>query len=466
MIHPSEPPTTYAVIGGGPFGLLAARALRRAGIDFEILERHTAFGGIWDLDNPGSPMYESCHFITSKQLGGYLDFPMGEDVPTYPSRQQVLDYILEFAEAHDFAAGTRFGAEVVRAEPQGEGDGTWWLVTTSDGEERAYRGLFVATGQQWLPFVPAIEGADVFGGEIYHSSRYRSTEQFAGRRVLVVGAGNSGVDIACAAAEYADDAIISTRRDYHWFPKQVFGKPTPDLFTGKAELPVLASLGRKPDRMETIALIMDAIGPMTAYGLPQPTDPIGSTQPIVSDLALHCLTHGLLERRPGVARLRPGGVEFVDGSTAEVDTIVLATGYDIAYPFLPEGAVDMAEGHPVFRHGTFGNVRGLYGIGTLHPSRADAWALFDEFTQLAVADARATLTGENADRMRELREEFEFDLKGDFPYLSTRRNANQAADAPIAAFLEIVSERFGVELPDTDRGGFYREPVAVAEARA
>lgn len=79
-------PTTYLVIGAGPFGLLTARGLQRQGIEADIFERHSDVGGIWDLSNPGSPMYETCHFITSKKLGGYVDFPMPEHYPTYPSR--------------------------------------------------------------------------------------------------------------------------------------------------------------------------------------------------------------------------------------------------------------------------------------------------------------------------------------------------------------------------------------------
>jgi len=198
MTAPTTLPTTYLVVGGGPFGLIAARALQRKGIDFEIIERHTELGGIWDMTDPGSPMYETCHFITSKQLGGYIDYPMPAEYPTYPSK----------------------------AEPVGEHDETTWNVTTSDGETRSYRGILAACGQQWWPYAPTIPGAEDFGGEIYHSSEYRSPEQFVGKKVLVIGAGNSGVDIAVDAAERAGRAIISTRRDYYWFPKQLFGLPT------------------------------------------------------------------------------------------------------------------------------------------------------------------------------------------------------------------------------------------------
>lgn len=457
-------PTTYLVVGAGPFGLLTARGLIRQGIDVEIFERHSDVGGIWDMDNPGSPMYETCHFITSKTLGGYVDFPMPEHYPTYPSRQQVLDYVRNFAREYGLYERTSFNTEVVRAEPVGEGDATYWKVTTADGAEHQFRGIFIACGQQWQPFVPELPGAEDYLGEIYHSSQYRSPKQLEGKRVLVIGAGNSGVDIAVDAAEHADAAFISTRRNYYWFPKQIWGVPTPDLMTGKAPFPNVPMLGRAPGPMEVVELVLAAIGPMSAYGLPEPSDPVGSTHPIVSDSALHCLTHGTLKHRPAIARLTSDSVEFVDGSSEQIDVVVLATGYDMDYPWLPDGAVDYETGHPVFHLGTFGNVRGLYGVGTLHPSRADAWQIFDQLTHLAIADARATLTGENAENLRFLREEYTIDLKDGFPYLDVRRNVNQAADAPLAQLFDDLQHRFGIEMPTTLHGGFFPAPEPAVAA--
>lgn len=451
-------PTTYLVVGAGPFGLLTARGLRHQGIDVEIFERHSDFGGIWDLDNPGSPMYETCHFITSKKLGGYVDFPMPANYPTYPSRQQVLDYVRSFAQMNGLDACTRFNTEVVSAEPVGSGDDTYWKVTTADGAVRSYRGIFAATGQQWDPFVPEIPGANEFRGEIYHSAQYRSPKQFEGKRVLVVGAGNSGVDIAVDAAEHANLALISTRRNYYWFPKQVWGVPTPDLMSGKAPFPEVPAIGHTPDPMEVVSLVLAAIGPMSAYGLPEPTDPVGSTQAIVSDSALHCLTHGLLHHRPAIARLTADSVEFVDGRIDPVDVVVLATGYDIDYPWFPQDAVEYVDGHPIFHLGTFAKIRGLYGVGTIHPSRADAWQLFDQLTHLGIADAKATLTGENVENLRQIREEYTIDLKAGFPYLDVRRNANQAADAPLAQLFDDLRNRFSIDMPTSLHGGFFPAP--------
>lgn len=459
-------PTTYLVVGAGPFGLLTARGLLNQGIDVEIFERNSDVGGIWDIDNPGSPMYETCHFITSKKLGGYVDFPMPEHYPTYPSGQQVLDYVRDFAQTFGLYERTRFNTEVVDARPVGEGESTYWQVTTADGTEHSFRGVFLATGQQWKPFIPQLPGADEFLGEIYHSSRYRSPKQFEGKRVLVVGAGNSGVDIAVDAAEHAQAAFISTRRNYYWFPKQVWGVPTPDLMSGKAPFPSVPlldrTLGRAPEPMEVVELVLAAIGPMSAYGLPDPTDPVGSTQPIVSDSALHCLTHGTLKHRPGIARVTAETVEFVDGTSEAVDVVILATGYDMEYPWLPDGVIEYEEGHPVFHLGTFAKVPGLYGVGTLHPSRADAWQIFDQLTHIAIADAKATLSGDNAENLRKVREEYDIDLKAGFPYLDVRRNVNQAADGPLAQLLDDMQQKFGIAMPTQLHGGFFSAPQRIA----
>jgi cation diffusion facilitator CzcD-associated flavoprotein CzcO len=452
----SAAPQTYAVVGAGPFGLIAARALLRAGIDVEIVERHTHVGGIWDIDNPGSPMYETCHFITSKHLGGFLDYPMPDDYPLYPSWRQVRDYIRAMALDHGLLERTRFGAEVVGAVPATIGGVDAWQVSTADGETRPYRGVVYACGQQWHPFKPEVEGEEDFLGEVITSSRYRSPEQLRGKRVLVVGAGNSGVDIAVDAAQFADRACLSTRRPYHFLPKQVFGVATPDLLTGKVDLPPVPGVGGPLTPQDIAELVLATVGDLGRFGLPVPDAPLGSTQPIVSDLALHCFSHGTLQHRPDVRRFHPDAVEFDDGSVEPVDLVIFATGYDMEIPWLPEGLVEYDRGHPVFHLGSLAlGVPGLYAVGALHPSRADAYALFDQLAQIVVADAVAELTGEGAEVMELIRAEYRPDLRGDFPFIDTRRNANQVDNVQLDRLLDELDERFGIEIPRFDRPGFY-----------
>ncbi|MEV7646706.1 NAD(P)/FAD-dependent oxidoreductase [Arthrobacter sp. NPDC089319] len=452
-----EVPANYLVVGAGPSGLIAARALLKADVEVEIVERHSAPGGIWDIDSAGSPMYETCHFITSKWLGGFLDFPMPDDYPMYPSWRLVLQYIRQMSDAYGLTERTRFGLEVVEARPTLVSDTDAWTVRFSDGSERLYRGVVYAGGQQWLPFKPDFEGEEEFQGAIITGNRYKDPAQFKGKRVLIVGAGNSGVDIAVDAAEHAEAAFLSTRRAYHFLPKQVFGVPTPDLLNGKVDLPSVPGVADGLELIDIINLALSTVGDLSHYGLPKPEGVVlGSTQPIVSDLVLHCFSHGTLKHRPNIKRFHATDVEFDDGSREEIDLVVFATGYDIDIPWLPEGAVDYEAGHPHFHLGGLAlNVPNLYGIGVLHPSRADAWATFDQLAQLVVADIKATLTGENAEALRYIREEFRPNLKGDFPFLDVRRNVNQVDVALLDQLISDLETKFGITVPRRQTPGFY-----------
>lgn len=448
-------PETYCVVGAGPMGLIAARALRRYGIDVEIVERHNRIGGLWDMENPGSPMYETCHFITSRDYGGFIGYPMPADYPDYPSWRQIRDYVRGMAADFGLDALVRFGVEVTDARPVETGAGTYWKVTFDSGEVRDYRGVIYAGGQQWHPFVPRIPGLADFRGRVLHSRDYRATEEFRGKRVLVIGAGNSGVDIAVDAAFHGEKALLSTRRAYHFFPKQVFGIPTPDLVNGKVQLPELPMLsGLTPEQQ--LELVLATVGDLGRFGLPVPDNPVGSTQPIVSNLALHCFAHGLLRPKPDVERVEGSTVRFVDGTTEDVDVIVTATGYDIEIPWLAEGLVPYAEGHPDFHLGSFvDGVPGLYAVGVLHPSVSDAWAVFDQLVQLVAADAHATLTGENAENLRVIRDDYHPDLKADFPFLDVRRNVNQADVVKFRGMIAELATRFGITVPAQDDEEFY-----------
>lgn len=459
-------PITYLVVGAGPCGLIAARAFLRAGIDVELVERHTNVGGIWDIDNPGSPMYETCHFITSKHLGGFADYKMPDHYPIYPHFSLVLRYIESMAEDYGLIERTRFGLNVVKAEPVKCSDVNCWAVTTSDGETRHYRGVVYASGQQWLPFKPEFEGESDFKGEIITGNNYRYTEQLEGKSVLVVGAGNSGVDIAVDAAEHANNAFLSTRRAYHFLPKQVFGVPTPDLLSGKAQLPDVPGIPKNLSIEQLVDLVLATVGDLESYGLPMPKEALGSTQPIVSDLVLHCFTHGTLKRRPNIRRFHKDAVEFEDGSIEKIDLVIFATGYDIEIPWLPEGLLEYEEGHPHFHLGCFArDVQGLYGIGVYHPSRADAWSVFDQLVQVCVADAVAVLTGEGAEKMQYLRHDYNPDLKGDFPYLNVRRNVNQVETFRLNAMIDHLEDEFGIEMPRSEKPGFYDRVLKTAQQR-
>ncbi len=446
-------PTTFAIVGGGPAGLVAARAFLRRGIEVEILERHSALGGIWNMEQPGSPMYRSCNFISSRDYGGFIGYPMPRSYPLYPRWDQIRDYVQSFARAYGLDHRARLGAEVVRAEPMGSPDEPVWRVELGSGDSRDYRGVVVASGAQWQGFVPDIPGLETFTGRAIHSSEYSETSEFSGKRVLVVGAGNSGVDIVVDAAFHGSTAYLSTRRGYWFLPKLMFGAAVPDVIAGHIDFGTGSRL-HGLDAAGRAQAVFEAVGDLTAYGLPAPDHPFGASHPILNNQVLHCLAHGLLEHRPDVRSIDGPTVRFDDDSSVDVDVIVFATGYKAVVPWLPAGVLDYREGHPQAVLGTLvPNQRGLYLAGALHFAE-HTFSIFDRLVQVAAADAESELTGNDREAMARMREEFRPDLSGGFPFLRTARNANQIhIPALEAAFQELAG--YGVEVPRYLDASFY-----------
>jgi cation diffusion facilitator CzcD-associated flavoprotein CzcO len=185
-----------------------------------VVEREGDVGGIWDASLPHSPVYRSAHMISSKPLTEFPDFPMPREYPDYPSHKQALAYLRAYARQLGLYEHIRFGHTVELAERTAGGE---WSLRFSDGSARTYTGLVVAAGVHWIPSTPEVPGR--FDGEIIHSCRYKTPEICADKRVLVVGAGNSGCDIAVEASHHAARTFLSVRRGYHYIPKYAFGRP-------------------------------------------------------------------------------------------------------------------------------------------------------------------------------------------------------------------------------------------------
>ncbi|HUR20340.1 MAG TPA: NAD(P)-binding domain-containing protein [Vicinamibacterales bacterium] len=314
------------IIGAGPCGLLAAAALKKRGIPFEIVDAGRQPGGIWDIDRDATPMYDSAHFISSRQLSGFPDFPMPESYPDYPRHDKILEYIQAFARHHDLERHITFG---VRVESPVRHDNGGWTVTLNTGDARQCSALCVATGTTWQPRVPDVPGQ--FKGEAYHSFHYRSPKEFEGKRVLIVGGGNSGADIACDAARSARAAFISLRRGYYFIPKFIFGQPSDVFAHSGPQLPRWLE-----ERAFGFLMNRILVGNLTKYGLQKPDHPILRSHPILNTQILHYLGHGDIEARRDIKFLDGHTVHFVDGRSEEIDLIVWATGYDKRFPFLPE----------------------------------------------------------------------------------------------------------------------------------
>ncbi len=322
MVHAS-----YAVIGAGPSGLAAGRALQRAGLPWQGYECHTDVGGLWDIDAPRSTVYESAHLISSKTTTEFTEHTMPPEVADYPSHRELLAYFHSYADRFGLREHYRFGVEVVRVDPEGP-DGPGWRLTYRDGQQEVstrHTGIIVANGTLSEPAVPRLPGH--FDGQILHSSAYKSPQLFAGQRVLVVGAGNSGCDIVVDAVHHAASVDISVRRGYHFVPKYLLGRPADTLNRGRPLPP------RLKQALDT-RLLRLVTGDPTRFGLPAPDHKLYESHPVVNSLILHHLGHGDVGVRADVARLDGDAVVFRDGARHSYDLIVLATGYRLHYPFL------------------------------------------------------------------------------------------------------------------------------------
>ncbi|MEO1231591.1 MAG: NAD(P)-binding domain-containing protein [Myxococcota bacterium] len=363
---------TVCVVGGGPAGMAAARSLLNAGLAFDVYERHTDVGGLWDQSNPGSPVYDSAHFISSKTQSHFHDFPMPDYYPDYPSHHQILSYMRDFADAYDLRRHVHFGCGVARAERCEDG----WRITPERGEPKTYGALICATGTNWTPSMPRYPG--VFSGEIRHSQSYRSSAELRGRRVLVVGAGNSGVDIACDAAHSAQYATISMRRGYHFIPKHIFGVPADAFAAHGPQLPMWL------EQRAFGALLRLLTGDLTRLGLRKPDHRLFETHPIMNTQLLHYLAHGDISAKPDIERFEGKTVHFTDGTAEDFDLIICATGYRWSIPYVDAGCFKWTGGRPdLYMNLMSREDPRLYALGYME-TNGGAYKLFDQMADLIV----------------------------------------------------------------------------------
>jgi amino acid transporter len=424
----------YCLVGGGPSSMVMARALVKEGVPFDWYEKHGEFGGIWDMDNPTSPMYESAHFISSKYTSGFYGLPMPQDFPDYPTWRQIRDYIRIFARTYGLYEHITFNTEVTDARLL---EGDRWEVTTSAGVTREYDGLICAPGVTWHPSQPRLAGQDGFAGEIRHSVTFRDSMEFRERRVLIVGAGNSGVDIACDAAAQASQAFLSVRRGYRFVPKHIGGLPTDAVLGGLFEAPRVMSLSGNVNE-----LIDAVVGDLTRLGLPAPDHDALASHPIMNTQVLHHLAHGDLIAKPDIDHLTETGVVFSDGSTEEIDFILMATGYEYRIPFINPDLLTWKSGHPQLYLNVYSReVDSLYVLGFIEFADA-AYKRFDEMAQLVAMDIRARETGIHREELLALKARDRPDLSGGIDYIDSPRHANYVESHAYQAYLAELRDRF------------------------
>ena len=317
---------SVCVIGAGPSGITAVKHLIQVGItNIVCYDKNDQVGGNWiySPDPSHSSVYETAHIISSKKLSQYHDFKMPEEYPDYPNHKLLLKYFQDYADHFGVTKYIQFKTEVQKAELQADES---WIVTLKDGTGKSFDYLLVASGHHWNPSMPSIPGT--FTGEIMHSHYYKSHLPYKGKKVLVIGAGNSACDISVDISRHAAFTAISWRRGYYVFPKIVFGQPG-DVFASKTMF--------LPLRIRRILYRITyklTVGNNAKYGLPKPDHKVLSSHPILNSQFLNHLRHCDIHPRKDVKEFNGKMVTFTDGTQEEYDNIIMGTGYKISIPYI------------------------------------------------------------------------------------------------------------------------------------
>lgn len=373
------------VIGAGPAGLAVSACLRQAGLPHLVVEREAGVAPTWQRH------YDRLHLHTSKRLSGLPLSPWRSEIPTYPSRAQVVDYLQSYAKQHQVEP--RFGLEVQRVRREGER----FRVETSAGIIKP-RLVVVATGYNGVANWPAFKGLETFQGSVIHTQVYKNAQPYLGKPTLVVGCGNSGAEIALDLAEHGVDVAMVVRGPVHVIPRDLLGRPTQETGVLLSSLP----LGVRDAIVSGIMRL--AVGDLSRWGIVRPK--VGPNRMIVDSGRIPLLDIGTIAKvkqgnirvLPGVAEVFADGVRFVDGSTHPFEAIILATGYTLGLERIIEGFETIADsrGRP-HRFGQETGIPGLFFVGFKNPPTGALREIALEAPRVAAA-IRQKIEGDQAAR--------------------------------------------------------------------
>jgi cation diffusion facilitator CzcD-associated flavoprotein CzcO len=341
-----------AVIGAGAAGITAIKALIDEGVGVVGYDRADRVGGLWVFQSTSglSPAYASLHLNTSKGRTEFADFPMPAEWEDYPAATKVAQYLADYADTFGVTERIRFSTTVERVEKvhDAQTGAEMWEVESVDAAGRThldhYDAVIVSNGHNWDPKWPSPQYPGTFTGAQMHAHDYRTSEVFRGKRVMVVGIGNSAMDIAVDASYVAQDVLLSSRSGSWIVPKYLFGRPA-DATNGLLSVLPWRVRQALAQRMLTLA-----VGTPQSYGLPAPAQGLFQNHPTISDTILHRITHGEVRPVTGVERFDGERVVLTDGRVEDVDIIVWATGYRVTIPFLSSDHLgDDAEALPLYK---------------------------------------------------------------------------------------------------------------------
>jgi putative flavoprotein involved in K+ transport len=352
--------TQIAIVGGGPAGLSTAAALAKAGEKPLVFDRNERVGASW------LQRYDRLHLHTTRAFSGLAHFPIPRSYPKYLSREMYAEYLQTYAHKLGLDAVLGCNVETIRTAPAAEDGRPAFELETPSGSVRAST-VVVATGMFGEPITPAFAALDDFRGTTLHASAYTSGRTFAGKRILVVGLGNTGAEIAADLVEQGAGFVAASvrtappvvLRDLLGVPVQLFG-----IALSRVPPPIADRIGRTLSRL--------AIGDLSRYGLPPPAwFPFSARRiPVIDVGFLHHLKRGRIAVRPNVTRFSKPGVVYADGRAEDFDAVIFATGYRTGLEHVLQIPDLLDEtGFPKCGMGERTVVPGLYFMGFIHSHR-------------------------------------------------------------------------------------------------
>ena len=357
-----------AVIGAGPSGITTIKNLVEAGYkNVTCFEMNDQVGGNWVYSETEghSSVFKTTHIISSRKFSEYTDFPMPSSFPDYPSQQELLQYFNDYVDHFQIRPYIQFNSRVSSASLTNN----QWTITLEDQREYHFDLLIVCNGHHWDPRIPSYPGH--FSGEILHSHSFKNNQKFSGKKVLVVGGGNSACDIAVEISRVAKKTSISMRRGYHFIPKFIMGMPSDTFYSKTLWIP-------KRIRLFLQKLVLRLVqGKYENYGLQTPDHDILETHATVNSELLYFIKHGKIKPKVNIQSFENNQVVFEDGSQEKFDAIIYATGYKITFPFFDTKVVDY-ENNPVelYNYCFHPHIQNLMFVGLLQPLGC-IWPLAD-----------------------------------------------------------------------------------------
>jgi dimethylaniline monooxygenase (N-oxide forming) len=388
------------VIGAGSSGIAAAKALRDRGIPFDCFEKSDRVGGNWVFGNKNgmSAAYRDLFINVSRERMQYADYPMPSTIPDFPHHTHIARYFGDYVE--HFGLGEHITFETGVEHARRGADGVWEILLDT-GERRSYDALLVANGHHWdkrWP-EPAFPGADEFVGTQLHAHSYVDNSIFAEQDVVVLGMGNSAMDISVESSYVARNTYLAARSGAWIIPKYVFGRPV-DQLPNNPRVPF------KLRQRMIHQVIKTATGDPERYGLPKPNHKFGESHPTVSGRILDRIAHGMITPKPNIASLHGEEVRFADGSSVHADVVVYCTGYKVSFPFFDEDLISAPENHiELFRRVFHPRIDNVFFVGLLQPLGAimplaeaqSAWVgdyLLGEYALPGAAELRKDIAGD------------------------------------------------------------------------